>query len=262
MSLPQASQTQSKRSELLAQYRKTLLAEQTRRVIKRAKERKLFELYPDTGPLRRELYPKHTEFFDAGARHNERAFVGGNRTGKSFCICYEGACHLIGWYPHWWKGARFARPTIGWAAGEDVKAVRESLQPTLIGSTEARGTGLIPAAHIARAPSRSGVPDALDFVEVKHSSGGLSRLLFKAYEQGRESFQASQIDFALLDEEPPLPIYTETLTRTMSTTPGTPNGLILCAFTPLKGISATVLQFLPGGAYPATEELRKSAWGW
>lgn len=245
-----------------ARLRQALLAEQTRRAIKKAKERKLFELYPDEGPLRRELYGKHTEFFEATAKHNEVAFVGGNRTGKSFCICYAGTCHLIGWYPDWWKGRRFDRPTIGWAAGEDVKAVRESLQPTLIGPSEARGTGLIPAENIMRAPARSGVPDALDFVEIKHKSGGLSRLLFKAYEQGRESFQASQIDFALMDEEPPLPIYTETLTRTMSTEPGRLNGLIMCAFTPLKGISATVLQFLPGGAYPATEELRKKAWDW
>ncbi|HXA85753.1 MAG TPA: terminase family protein [Candidatus Dormibacteraeota bacterium] len=188
--------------------------------------------------------------------------MGGNRTGKSFCICYEGACHLTGIYPKWWDGFEFTRPIVAWAAGEDVKAVRESLQPTLMGPAEARGTGLIPAANILRAPSRSGVPDALDFVEIKHRTGGMSRLLFKAYEQGRESFQASAVDLALLDEEPPLPIYTEMLTRTLSTVPGQPNGLVLCAFTPLKGISATVLQFLPGGAYPATEELRKMAWGW
>ncbi|HLX18444.1 MAG TPA: terminase family protein [Bradyrhizobium sp.] len=185
-----------------------------------------------------------------------------HNTGKSFCIGYEGTCHLIGWYPDWWTGRRFNRPVIGWAAGEDAKAVRESLQPTLCGPAEARGTGLIPGEMILRSPTRSGIPDAIDFVEVNHSSGGRSRLVFKAYEQGRESFQASRIDFALLDEEPPLHIYTETLTRTLSTVPGEANGLVLCAFTPLKGVSETVLQFLPGGAYPATEELRKQAWGW
>lgn len=247
---------------MLLQYAEILQAEQTRRSIKAQRERRLFELYPDDGPLRRELYPKHLEFFWAGAKHNERAFVAGNRTGKSFCVCYEATCHMIGWYPDWWEGRRFTRPVTVWAAGEDVKAVRESLQPILMGTPDALGTGLIPAATIARSPQRGGVPDALDFAEVKHSSGGTSRLLFKAYEQGRESFQASTVDIGLLDEEPPLPIYTEMLTRTMSTTPGEPNGTVMCAFTPLKGVSATVLQFLPGGAYPATEELRKAAWGW
>jgi hypothetical protein len=39
--------------------------------------------YPETGPLRRENYPKHMDFFEAGARHNERLFLGGNRVGKS-----------------------------------------------------------------------------------------------------------------------------------------------------------------------------------
>jgi phage terminase large subunit-like protein len=86
--------------------------------------------------------------------------------------------------------------------------------------------------------------------------------VFKAYEQKRPSFQASEVDVIMLDEEPPLDIYTEALTRTMSTTPGRPNGIVMCAFTPLKGISQTVLQFLPGGAYPESEDLRKQAWGW
>jgi|SRR5579863_986561 len=260
--LPQLQPTPKPRSQLLADYLAACRAEQARRATRRARERKLFTLYPDAGELRRELYHKHTEFFAAGAQHNERAFIAGNRVGKSLCVGYELTCHLIGWYPAWWVGYRFHRPVVAWAAGEDVKAVRESLQPILMGDADARGTGLIPAANISRSPARPGVPDALDFAEIKHSTGGASRLLFKAYEQGRESFQASTVDIGVLDEEPPLPIYTEMLTRTLSTVPGQPNGLVLCAFTPLRGISATVLQFLPGGAYPASEELRRQAWGW
>lgn len=208
------------------------------------------------------MYPRHIEFFAAGATHDERAFIAGNRVGKTSAVCYEGTCHLTGWYPKWWEGRRFDRPTTGWASGEDGKAVRESLQVTLLGKVSERGTGLIPGAKIVRAVARSGVPDAIDFVEVRHESGGLSRLVFKAYEQGRESFQSSQIDFGILDEEPPLSIYTEVLTRTLATVPGERNGTVLCSFTPLHGVSDTVLAFLPGGALPATEEARKAAWGW
>lgn len=228
----------------------------------RAARRKLFAIYPEHGPLSRHAYTKHMEFFAAGALHNERCFLGANRSGKSFCIGYEGACHLTGWYPHWWEGRRFDRAITCWAAGEDAKAVRESLQPTLIGPTEARGTGLIPGDWLGKPSMRGGTPDAVDFVLVKHVSGAASRLVFKAYEQGRESFQASRVDVILLDEEPPLAIYTEALTRTLATVPGEANGLVMCAFTPLHGVSDTVLQFLPGGAYPATVELRKQAWGW
>lgn len=177
-------------------------------------------------------------------------------------MCYEATLHLTGKYPGWWKGRKFTRPTVVWAAGEDVKAVRESIQPAFLGPAEDKGTGLIPRDLLLRSPNRSGVPDAVDFIEVRHDTGGTSRLLFKAYEQGRESFQSTRIDVGLLDEEPPLPIYTEVLTRTLSTVPGERNGTVICSFTPLKGISGTVLSFLPGGGFPATEEDRLKAWGW
>lgn len=219
-------------------------------------------LYPDDGPLRRELYPKHIEFFHAGALHDERAFIAGNRVGKTLCVCYEATLHLTGDYPEWWTGRTFSRPTVVWAAGEDVKAVRESIQPAFLGVGEAKGTGLIPRNVLLRSPNRSGVPDAVDFIEVRHKTGGSSRLLFKAYEQGRESFQSTRIDVGLLDEEPPLSIYTEVLTRTLSTVPGERNGTVLCSFTPLKGISGTVLTFLPGGAFPVSLEERFKAWAW
>lgn len=228
---------------------------------KRARE-KLYHTYPDEGPLRRELYPKHTEFFAAGTVHQERAFIGGNRTGKSFSISYEGSCHLTGWYPDWWQGFRWNRPITAWIAGEDAKAVRESLQDLYLGPLDALGTGLVPGDRLVRKAAARGASEAIDFFEVRHVSGGVSRALFKAYEQKRESFQAAKVDFMQFDEEPPLDIYTEGLTRTMSTDPGQPNGRVACGFTPLKGISATVLKYLPGGRIPETEELRKAAWGW
>ncbi|MDB5405216.1 MAG: Terminase-like family protein, partial [Rhodospirillales bacterium] len=48
-------------------------------------------------------------------------------------------------------------------------------------------------------------------------------------------------------EEPPMSIYTEGLTRTMATVPGEQNGIVMCTFTPLKGISEVVKAYLPGG---------------
>ena len=37
------------------------------------------QLFPETGPYRRELYPKHMEFFRAGSLHRERLFMAANR---------------------------------------------------------------------------------------------------------------------------------------------------------------------------------------
>jgi phage terminase large subunit-like protein len=223
---------------------------------------RLADMFPEKGPLRRELYPKHMEFFAAGAAHQERAFIAANRIGKTACVCFEASLHLIGWYPEWWCGARFDRPVVCWAAGKAAKDVRETLQPHLFGPPEDPGTGLIPGDRIVRSPMRSGIPDALDFAQVRSDWGGLSRIVLKAYEQGRESWQGAHVDVVLYDEEPPADIYSEGLTRTMSTRPGERAGLVLCAFTPLLGLSDVVQMYLPGGKMPATEELRKSAWGW
>lgn len=252
----------SELSRLSLPRKKELLAELAQRRATREARRRLWTYYPNEGPLRRELYPKHLEFFAAGAEHQERAFIAGNRTGKTFAACYEATLHLTGAYPEWWEGWRFARPIVCWAAGEDAKAVRESIQRTLLGPPEAMGTGLIPGDRMGKPRMRGGIPEAVDFVTVTSERGGESQLLFKAYEQGRESFQAAKVDLVILDEEPPLSIYTEALTRTMSTVPGEPNGRVMCSFTPLRGLSETVLQFLPGGAIPATVEARKAAWGW
>ena len=230
-------------------------------LLRQLERARLYTYYPGTGPLSRSAYAKHMEFFRATATHSEVAFVAGNRTGKSFAACYVAACSLIGWTPSWWEGRRFPGPITCWAAGEDAKAVRESLQQHLLGPPGAIGTGLIPGNLIERAPAKGGIPDATDFAVIRHPKGA-SRLVFKAFEQGRESFQGAHVDIGIEDEEPPMSIHTEFCTRTLSTKPGEPNGLLLCAFTPLKGLSDVVLSFLPGGRMPATVEQRKQAWGW
>ena len=153
---------------------------------------------------------------------------------------------MIGWYPDFWVGRRFDRPVRTWASGEDTKSVRESLQEKLFGPPGAISTGLIPADKIVGVTHRSGVPEALDAAAIRHP-GGLSRVVLKMYEQGREAFQAAAVDVMLFDEEPPMDIYTEGLTRTISTVPGQPSGIVMCAFTPLKGLSGLVLAYMPGG---------------
>ena len=55
-----------------------LLTEKRRRL----DTNRISTLYPDEGPLRRELYPKHMQFFELGKTHNERCFMAANRVGK------------------------------------------------------------------------------------------------------------------------------------------------------------------------------------
>jgi phage terminase large subunit-like protein len=228
--------------------------------IERRRRYKLFRFYPDEGPLRRELYPKHVMFFRAGGRHEpmpgccppectgtghrERAIIAANRIGKTEGIgAYETALHLTGEYPPWWEGRRWERPIKAWAAGDTAKTVREIVQEKLVGPAGAHGTGMIPGDRLLRTTAKTGVTGAIDTVYIRHApSGGVSTLLLKSYDQRREAFQGTEQDLIWLDEEPPLDIYTECLLRTMTT-----DGQIILTFTPLRGLSEVVLQYLPNG---------------
>jgi phage terminase large subunit-like protein len=210
---------------------------------RRVSLQKIRTYYPETGPLRRELYPKHMAFFAAGTHYRERLMLAANRVGKTESVgVYELVLHLTGDYPAWWNGRRFDRPVNAWAAGDTGKTVRDILQHKLLGKWGEFGTGVLPGASLIGRTTKQGISEAVEGVAVRHSSGGTSKLLLKSYDQRREAFQGTEQDIILLDEEPPLDIYTECLLRTM-----TNNGMLLLTFTPLMGMSAVVLAFLPNG---------------
>lgn len=226
------------------------LAESLHVLDERHKYNKQAFLFPEHGAFPRHLYKKHLEFFKAGATHRERALVAGNRTGKTFTADSEVSWHLNGKYPTWWEGKVFKQPIEAWAIGKTHETTRDILQKYLLGARYDLGTGMIPREDIVKVTSKPGIPDAIQDVYVKHYShgvqDGISHLSFKSYVQGVEAFMGDAIHVAHLDEEPPNPsIYSECLTRTMTT-----NGIIMCTFTPLLGLSQVVLSFLPGGKFP------------
>jgi phage terminase large subunit-like protein len=223
--------TRQERLELLA-----LLEEKERR----AKRRKLFTYFPDAGPLRRELYQQHLEFFRLGATMPTRCFMAANRVGKTEGGGgYETTLHLTGRYPDWWEGYRFNRPIDAWAAGDTNETVRDIIQDKMVGPEGAYGTGLIPADDIVRTVRRQNGNGALDFVDVRNAFGGVSRLGFKSYEQGRKAFQGTEKDVVWLDEESSEGIRAECVMRLMTT-----NGLLIETFTPLRGLTPIVLKYL------------------
>ena len=207
--------------------------------------RKLWTYFQDTGPLRRAHYPKHMEFFAKGATHQQRLFLAANRVGKTLVGCIEVAYHMSGLYPDWWEGKRFDRPISVWIVGTRAQTVRDILQATLLGPPDDMGTGVLPRDTILRTSSRMGIADAIEIVRVRHSTGGVSSGVFKSYDQGRKAFEGTAQDVILEDEEPPLDVHAECLLRLMTT-----HGLLLLTFTPLQGMSDTVMQFLPDGQLP------------
>ena len=206
------------------------------------KESRIRFLYPDSGPLRRELYAKHIQFFEAGNEHQERCMMAGNRVGKTWGVGgFETALHLTGRYPDWWPGYRFSVPIEAWAAGDTSETTRDIVQAALMGPLGELGTGLIPRSAIVGEPTkRMGVAGAMDTGRVKHGSGGESLIGFKSYDQGRKKFQGTAKHVIWLDEEPPVDVYDECMMRLMTT-----SGLMLCTFTPLEGLTEVALRFLP-----------------
>lgn len=216
------------------------LEREVERELERRRKRKIDSFYPDSGPLRRELYPRHLEFFELGATCRERLFIAANRVGKTNGVgAYETTLHLTGEYPAWWRGRRFEREVLWWAAGDTGKTTRDLVQKALAGEYNDLGTGMIPAERLAGSLPKSGVPEAFDKLYVRHVSGRLSTLVLKSYDQGREAFYGDAIDGAWLDEEPPYKIHTEVVMRTMTT-----DGVVLETFTPLAGMTETVRYYL------------------
>lgn len=159
---------------------------------------------------------------------------------------YATVCHLTGRYPDWWPGRRFDGPIQAWCAGDTMETTRDIQQFKLLGPPHAWGTGVMPGEDIGEIRLRRGVENAVASVRVRHQSGGWSTLGFKSYDQGRRNFQGTERHVIWLDEECPLPVYEECITRTMAT-PRFEGGLVMLTFTPLKGLSPVVLHFLPSG---------------
>jgi phage terminase large subunit-like protein len=184
-------------------------------------------------------YEKQRHFHEAGKTYRERLLRAGNQNGKTFCGGAEVAYHLTGQYPPDWAGRRWDRPIVSWATGVTGETTRDNPQRVLMGMVGETGTGSIPRDSIVDSAPARGIADLLDYVKVRHVTGGLSTLRFKYYEQGRQKWQGPPVDLVWYDEEPPEDIYDEGLARTIAT-----GGMAFLTFTPLLGMSSVVARFL------------------
>lgn len=216
-------------------------AAQIQKELDRRKKHNAIDTYfPDSGPLRRELYKKHLEFFAAGLTHSERCALCANRVGKTTTMGgYEVALHLTGLYPYWWAGRRFNHPVEVWVGGDTTTTVRDIIQLILLGPIGEFGTGLIRGECIIDHANKRGLSDAVENVYVRHVSGGKSFMQFKSYDQEREAWQGTAKHIIWLDEEPPMSVYAEAAMRTMTT-----NGMIISTYTPVEGMGEVTQSFL------------------
>ncbi len=220
-------------------------------------------LFPDEGPLRRELYWWSLAFFASGKVDKERGIIAANQIGKTLTAGFEVTAHTTGQYPPWWPGKRFAGPQDWWLAGDTMLTTRDIQQVVMLGGIDGldrrQFTGMIPPNLIYDLTRRSGgVSKCIDKVwiqhtERQHGAPCYSTIEFKSYDQGRKVFQGVPLKGGVwLDEEPPDPseartaevsgssdIYSECLTRLLTT-----EGLLMFTFTPLRGLTPFVKQYL------------------
>lgn len=185
---------------------------------------------------------EHQRKFFATNNSDRRGILAANRIGKTVSTCYETAMHLTGQYPDWWSGHRFDRPITAMVAGEGWSQVAMVLQNELLGTQDVKikeqlGTGAIPRDSIVFDTMRSDGANCMG-VEILHVSGSKSYLLFANYTQEVRQMQGFKLNLAVFDEQPPDDFFSEIVTRTATT-----QGIILCSFTPLKGLNGLVSKF-------------------
>jgi|TARA_R100001443_G_scaffold29965_2_gene43395 phage terminase large subunit-like protein len=191
-----------------------------------------------------------------GSLASQRLLMAGNRVGKSFSGAMEMAYHCTGLYPEWWTGKKFYRPVRCWVGGVSNETTRDVCQKELCGQPDdpsAKGMGSIPLKLIGETVRKPGVPNAFNSVVIKHTSGGYSRIGFKAYEMGKEKWMGESLDVIWLDEEPPQSIYSQALTRTADK-----GGIVYMTFTPEQGMTETVAQFVNN--LKTGQELIQATW--
>ena len=172
----------------------------------------------------------------------QKVLLAGNGTGKTVCGGMDTSIHLTGKYPDWWRGHRFDKPIVSMIGGNTNEAVRDINQKTLFGDPSepgALGSGTIPVDLIGKRSSKPGVPNAFDTVLIKHVSGGWSKAMFRAYEQGPKKHMGHRIQHGWLDEEPPMDIWSQYLRATIST-----GGILSITFTPESGLTEVVNSFM------------------
>lgn len=187
-----------------------------------------------------EPYPTQMEFIAASADHYELMLSGGNGVGKTELGAFIMACHLTGEYPEWWPGRRWQQPIEAWACGSAGGQMIDTVQLKLFGRMgELYGSGMIPKRSLVGNPVMSRHATGLiSSAQVRHKSGGLSRITQMAYSQDVLDWQGPRNDLNWYDEEPPLKHHSEGQARLTGR-----NGLSYLTFTPMAGPTDVVRRF-------------------
>jgi len=163
----------------------------------------------------------------------------GNGFGKTKLGCHIVARHALGSYPDDWNGRKFNRAISIWIAAPKYETIQRVIIPYLFGNENV--LGMIPASYILK---ENRIGSLLKGVQIRHSSGGVSSLLFKSYKSPASEFESEKVDLILLDEPPPIRTYTACVSRLRDD--GRGQGIMIITATPVgeSGMSSNIPFFL------------------
>ena len=161
-------------------------------------------------------YPKQQLFIDSvlRAKYPENWFIAGNRTGKTDAGAFAGSIMArFGpqddnetWDPR--KGTATAirtRPTSGWVVALDFSMSRDIVQPKYFDN------GFVPPGTKPFIPEHEIESWSVKNQILRLKNGSI--IGFKSADSKRRKFQGTEKDWIHFDEEPPHPIYTESVIR-------------------------------------------------
>lgn len=158
-------------------------------------------------------------------KKRNRWVFGGNRSGKTECGAAETVYLARGIHPY-----RKNKPNVfGWVVSPTAQVQRDVAQKKVLHYLRPDWIADIVMTSGRKDSPQTGV---IDQIVVKNVFGGTSVIGFKSFDQGREKFQGSSLDFVWFDEEPPKEIYEECLMRVIDK-----RGDIFGTMTPLKGLT-------------------------
>ncbi len=158
-------------------------------------------------------------------KKRNRWVFGGNRSGKTECGAAETVYLARGTHPY-----RKNKPNVfGWVVSPTAQVQRDVAQKKVLHYLRPDWIADIVMTSGRKDSPQTGV---IDQIVVKNVFGGTSVIGFKSFDQGREKFQGSSLDFVWFDEEPPKEIYEECLMRVIDK-----RGDIFGTMTPLKGLT-------------------------
>ncbi len=169
------------------------------------------------------IHQKQLQFHRSQNR-NRWAF-GGNRSGKTECGAVETVWLATATHPY----RQNRKDTEGWIVSLSYEVQRDVAQPKLL--------KYLPPTKIVDVVMEKGTKanyerGIIDFILVKNTFGGTSKITFKSCDQGREKFQGASLDYVWFDEEPPQDIYEECKMRVLDR-----KGDLYGTMTPLKGLT-------------------------